>query len=135
PACPTLRSSDLGSAGGPASFPGRPEGLFGRLLPRPPGKTEDGSSELTGRLLRAQTPSVSRSRTPVVAGRVSPGTPPPLPALFRRILAFPQPLRFSAIAVTTVVADARIAFVTLIIGCAVAVTGELVGPIDGGARP
>src|SRR5699024_1935854 len=45
------------------------------------------------------------------------------------------PVRFSAIAVTTVVADARIAFVTLIIGCAIAVTGELVDPIDRGAHP
>src|SRR5699024_3158645 len=74
---PAAAEPASGSAGGPASFPGRPEGLFGRLLPRPPGKTEDGSSELTGRLLRAQTPSVSRSRTPVVAGRVSPVRPHP----------------------------------------------------------
>ena len=132
---PAAAEPASGAAGGPASFPGRPEGLFGRLLPRPPGRAEGGSPELTGKLLGAQRPSVPRSCTPVVAGRVPPGAPAPLPALFRRVLAFPQPVRFSAIAVTTVVADARIAFVTLIIGCAVAVTGELVDPIDRGARP
>nr|WP_316042226.1 hypothetical protein [Nocardiopsis sp. CNR-923] len=52
----------------------------------------------------------------------------PLPAAIRRVMVFGQPTRFLTIAVTTTVWDARVAFLTLVVGCALAVTGELVDP-------
>ncbi|MEV2274157.1 hypothetical protein AB0I72_01105 [Nocardiopsis sp. NPDC049922] len=52
----------------------------------------------------------------------------PLPAAIRRVMVFTQPTRFLTIAVTTTVWDARVAFLTLVVGCALAVTGELVDP-------
>ncbi|MET9708854.1 hypothetical protein ACFW3Z_02210 [Nocardiopsis alba] len=56
----------------------------------------------------------------------------PLPLLIRRVMAFGQPTRFLVIAVATTLWDARIAFVSLIVGCAVAITGELVDPSSRG---
>lgn len=132
---PPATEPPSGSAADPGPFQVRPEGLLGRLAPRPPGRAEAASPELAGKLLGTQVPSVPHPRTEVVPGRVAHGAPAPLPALARRVLAFPQPVRFSAIAAATVVGDAQVAFVTLVVGCVIAVTGELVDPIGRGARP
>ncbi|MFJ9554949.1 hypothetical protein ACIRPH_14110 [Nocardiopsis sp. NPDC101807] len=61
------------------------------------------------------------------------GAPGPAAAV-RRLTAFSQPTRFLVIAVTATVWDARVAFVTLIVGCAIAVTAELVDPTARGVR-
>ncbi|CAL9536991.1 hypothetical protein SUDANB121_04176 [Nocardiopsis dassonvillei] len=60
----------------------------------------------------------------------------PAADLARRLLGFPQPVRFLAIAVTATLWDPRVSFVTLIVGCAVAVTTALVDPAatHGGRR-
>ncbi|MGQ4271849.1 hypothetical protein ACUALU_28040, partial [Nocardiopsis changdeensis] len=60
----------------------------------------------------------------------------PAADLARRLLAFPQPVRFLAIAVTATLWDPRISFVTLIVGCAIAITTALVDPAaaHGGRR-
>jgi hypothetical protein len=50
------------------------------------------------------------------------------PSPLRRIADFPQPVRFLAIAVTATLWDARVAFVTLVVGCVVAVTAQLADP-------
>ncbi|NKY97392.1 hypothetical protein [Nocardiopsis alborubida] len=57
-------------------------------------------------------------------GRADRPVPPPL----RRIADFPQPVRFLAIAVTATLWDARVAFVTLVVGCVVAATAQLADP-------
>ncbi|WP_047867986.1 hypothetical protein [Nocardiopsis sp. RV163] len=50
------------------------------------------------------------------------------PSPLRRIADFPQPARFLAIAVTATLWDARVAFVTLVVGCVVAATAQLADP-------
>ncbi|WP_150251921.1 hypothetical protein [Nocardiopsis deserti] len=50
------------------------------------------------------------------------------PSPLRRIADFPQPVRFLAIAVTATLWDARVAFVTLVVGCVVAATAQLADP-------
>ncbi|WP_435107553.1 hypothetical protein [Nocardiopsis synnemataformans] len=52
----------------------------------------------------------------------------PVPSPLRRITDFPQPVRFLAIAVTATLWDARVAFVTLVVGCVVAATAQLADP-------
>ncbi|MCK9870728.1 hypothetical protein MRI28_13965 [Nocardiopsis dassonvillei] len=52
----------------------------------------------------------------------------PAPSPLRRIADFPQPVRFLAIAVTATLWDARVAFVTLVVGCVVAATAQLADP-------
>jgi hypothetical protein len=61
---------------------------------------------------------------PVPDGRADDPALSPL----RRIAAFPQPVRFLAIAVTATLWDARVAFVTLVVGCVVAATAQLADP-------
>lgn len=46
----------------------------------------------------------------------------------RRVMVFSQATRFLAIAVTATLWDARVAFLTLIVGCVLAVTSELADP-------
>ncbi|MDE3721140.1 hypothetical protein PWG71_07045 [Nocardiopsis sp. N85] len=58
----------------------------------------------------------------------------PLADLARRVLIFPQPVRFLAIAVTATLWDARVSFITLIVGCVVAVTAALVDPSSARGR-
>ncbi|WP_026118946.1 hypothetical protein [Nocardiopsis ganjiahuensis] len=53
---------------------------------------------------------------------------PSLARTARRVMAFGQPTRFLVIAVATVALDARVAFLSLVVGCGVAITGELVDP-------
>lgn len=129
-AAPPAAGPPSGSTGGPNPSQGCAEDLLGRLAPRPPERAGGGSPELAGGVLGTQVPSVPRPRT-----ETTPDAHGTLPAAVRRILAFPQPVRFVAIAVATVAGDARVAFVTLVIGCVVAVTGELVDPIGREVRP
>lgn len=76
------------------------------------------------------TGGAAATAAPSSASRVAPETDAGLsPVLLaRRVMVFGQPTRFLVIAVATVAVDARIAFLSLIVGCAVAITGELVDP-------
>ncbi|WP_131097015.1 hypothetical protein [Streptomonospora litoralis] len=44
-----------------------------------------------------------------------------------RLAAFPQAARFGAVALTITIWDVRVTFIALIVGCALALTGELIG--------
>lgn len=140
----------------------RAGGLLRGLAPQAAHGPRDSDPRLTSRLLGAAagpaTAAVPRSeavRAPGRAGRPAdaahapgdasfPTVPRPraaeadaghaLPALARRLVAFSQPTRFLVIAVTATLWDARVAFVTLVVGCAIAVTGELVDPTAKGVR-
>ena len=121
--------------------------LLGGLVPRRPPRGPGGSAPaLTGRLPGPPAPTAG----PAAQGRAgsrhapgegdredageagarpaAPGSAQALPSLARRLMAFSQPARFLVIAVTATLWDARVAFVTLIVGCTIAVTGELVDP-------
>ncbi|MFD3688068.1 hypothetical protein ACFWTE_24995 [Nocardiopsis sp. NPDC058631] len=101
----------------------RAGGLLGGLVPRRPSRDpSDSDPALTGRLLGPP------AATAGPAARRVPGSAQAPPSLARRLMAFSQPTRFLVIAVTATLWDARVAFVTLIVGCTVAVTGELVDP-------
>jgi hypothetical protein len=128
----------------PLSPQGRAGGLLGGFAPccptRPP---RDSAPGLTSRLLGAAAPGPGRGPrangvpgagpAPVTrTGALRPDAAPTAPA--RRLTAFSQPTRFLVIAVTATLWDARVAFVTLIVGCAIAVTGELVDPAARGVR-
>lgn len=111
----------------------RSEGLLGGAGIPAPRRAVDGDPELTGRLLGADRGQVDRTRAArgvreeEPAGRRPAAAVVPLPDLARRWLSFTQPVRFLAIGVTTVVWGPEVAFATLVIGCAIAVTSELVG--------
>ncbi|WP_017570845.1 hypothetical protein [Nocardiopsis halotolerans] len=130
----------------------RTGGFLDGLAPRPPQGSRDSDPGLTARLFGAAAvdgTGVSdatgagepggKSGGPRGAGGV--GTTPvaysapsatEAPTPLRRLAAFPQPVRFAAIAVAATLGDARVAFVTLIVGCVVAATAHLVDPT--GAR-
>lgn len=121
-----------GTSRSPVPAQRRSEGLPGGSgipAPRRPGA---GDPELTGRLLGADSERNGRTH---VAPRVrqegadgrGPAAVVALPGIACRWLSFTQPVRFLAIGVTTVVWDPRVAFITLVIGCAIAVTSALVG--------
>lgn len=128
----------------------RPSDFLQSLVPFPPEGMRKSDEQLAGRLLgpgsrgagepdegtRAAGDGAQAGGPAAAAQRTRRPEPHratvPLPALARRIMVFSQPTRFSVIAVTTVAGDARVAFVALIIGCAVAVTGELVDPAPQG---
>jgi hypothetical protein len=74
--------------------------------------------------------SVRAART---GARPAPGRVRPARAArarLRRLLSFPQPVRFAAVAATITIWDARVTFVALIAGCAAAVAGALIDPPD-----
>ncbi|WP_040698397.1 hypothetical protein [Nocardiopsis kunsanensis] len=129
PALPRGRGTVRGAGAGQQLS----EGLLGAAGVPVPCRPGEGDPELTGRLLggggeRAGRTRVARdARQEEAAGRGPAATVVPLPDLARRWLSFTQPVRFLVIGVTTVVWDPRVAFVTLVIGCALAVTSELVG--------
>ncbi|WP_049569972.1 hypothetical protein [Nocardiopsis sp. SBT366] len=111
----------------------RPEGL---RLPEPrvprPRKPSGAAGE-------AATETATRAR-PVADGAEAVGPAGPvadlsLVGLARLAMAFDQPTRFLVIAVATVAFDARIAFLSLVVGCVVAITGELVGTSSRESRP
>ncbi|WP_017608228.1 hypothetical protein [Nocardiopsis xinjiangensis] len=110
-----------------------PGGLLGGLGVPAPRRSGNGDPELTGRLLGADGARDGRvSAAPRVRQEEATGHGPvaavvSLPDLACRWLSFTQPVRFLVIGVTTLVWDPRVAFVTLVIGCAIAVTSELVG--------
>ncbi|WP_231640610.1 hypothetical protein [Nocardiopsis sp. NRRL B-16309] len=132
---PRLTGRLLGPGPGPgsgAAADARPGDGGAAAAPGGPPRPRISPEALTGR----ESPSAraSLSREPERA------TAPPegdrlarvqLPHLARRIMVFSQSTRFLAIAVTATLWDARVAFLTLIVGCAVAVTGELVDPRGG----
>lgn len=96
----------------------RPGGLGGVKVPPP-------RDEGTG---------VVNMRTEAPGAVSEPGDAPNPSQWVRHITAFGQPSRFLVIAVAVTVWDARLAFVSLIIGCAVAITGELIDPSSAGRR-
>ncbi|MCY9785678.1 hypothetical protein KIK06_17470 [Nocardiopsis sp. EMB25] len=129
---------------GEGSTPGSNGGTDGRggltagLVPPPRREPRENDPRLTGRLLgdasaratatedpdhrtRSDGPEHHDTRPPRTAGA-------PLPIAIRRVMVFTQPTRFLVIAVAATAWDARVAFLTLIVGCALAVTGELVDP-------
>ncbi|MFI6574537.1 hypothetical protein ACIBFB_01960 [Nocardiopsis sp. NPDC050513] len=143
-----------GGPHGPTAPHGRrgPNRLLTGLVPPPPRGTQENDPRLTDRLLGGPDGRPAASRNGVAPGS-STGTAvrdaaettaeaadagthgepdraggAPLPAAIRRVMVFSQPTRFLTIAVTTTVWDARVAFLTLVVGCALAVTGELVDP-------
>lgn len=84
---------------------------------RPAGASPNGTSD------RARAAAATDDRA---ADGARPDLPAPSP--LRRIADFPQPVRFLAIAVTATLWDARVAFVTLVVGCVVAATAQLADP-------
>ncbi|WP_179826207.1 hypothetical protein [Nocardiopsis aegyptia] len=160
-AAPTAPDLSQGVGRVPRARPGRTGGLLADLAPRPPEGPRESDPRLTGRLLGPgpgaasdaasaagpgvpPRPRISPEARAVQEARAARDTSPepapapanrsarlPLPHLARRIMVFSQSTRFLAIAVTATLWDARVAFLTLIVGCAVAVTGELVDPRGG----
>lgn len=102
----------------------RPEGGGGVRVPMP----RDGGG---GRADGAGA-AVTRTEAPDVVD--TPADAPNRSPWVRRLMAFDQPFRFLVIAVAVTAWDARLAFVSLIIGCAVAITGELIDPVSRGER-
>ena len=102
----------------------RPEGL---TVPgvRVPGPREPARQTVESRAPRPR---------PVAAAAAVEDEGPSLSRTTRRVLAFGQPTRFLVIAVATMALDARVAFLSLVIGCGVAITGELVDPSSREAR-
>ena len=116
----------------PLVLPGqrRPGGLQGASVPRPrdgerpeaPEPERPVDADHAAQIARAAgTPDIGDGGTDVPAS-------PSLVLLTRRVMAFEQPTRFLVIAVAATTWDARIAFIGLIVGCVVAITGELVDP-------
>ncbi|MDT0331695.1 hypothetical protein [Nocardiopsis lambiniae] len=121
----------------PPSLPAhreRVDVLPGGLVPRPADGAHDDA-------VAGRAPGPQRRRPP---GDPGPSDDPrhpgpgrrsaPLADLARRVLIFPQPVRFLAIAVTATLWDARVSFITLIVGCVVAVTAALVDPSSARGR-
>lgn len=116
----------------------RPEGL---RIPRPrtPGQRVPGRQVHERQAHERRVPHPRAAAEAALETRVDTHTRPAggdlsLTHLVRQVMAFGQPTRFLVIAVATVAMDARIAFLSLVIGCAVAITGELVDPSSQGAR-
>ncbi|MDA2805469.1 hypothetical protein [Nocardiopsis suaedae] len=60
--------------------------------------------------------------------RAAPVRRPAAVGALREAAAFPRPLRFAVIAVGALAADARVTFIALMVGCAIAVTAALADP-------
>ncbi|WP_017625993.1 hypothetical protein [Nocardiopsis chromatogenes] len=69
-----------------------------------------------------------RARGPRRPGRAAPARRPAAVGVLREAAAFPRPLRFAVIAVGALAADARVTFIALMVGCAIAVTAALADP-------
>ncbi|HJE58910.1 MAG TPA: hypothetical protein K8V84_10425 [Nocardiopsis listeri] len=116
----------------PLVLPGqrRPESLQGVSVPRPRGGERSKTPEPERTADADHAAEIARAAgipdTGEVGGAVHASPSPAL--LTRRIMAFEQPTRFLVIAVAATAWDARIAFISLIVGCVVAITGELVDP-------
>ncbi|WP_116245928.1 hypothetical protein [Nocardiopsis sp. FIRDI 009] len=131
-----------GRAPRPDGGPEGREGLMAGLVPPPPRDCRENDPRLTERLLKDAPRGTATARgadrgtdrdTRPDGPAHRDGRPPrpagaPLPTAIRRVMVFAQPTRFLAIAVAATLWDARVAFLTLIVGCALAVTGELVDP-------
>jgi hypothetical protein len=98
----------------------RAEGF--RVPPPRPGSTASTAAAATTPAPSTTAPALDSPAAPETEGGLSPVL------LARQVMVFGQPTRFLVIAVATVAVDARIAFLSLIVGCVVAITGELVDP-------
>ncbi|GAB3455473.1 hypothetical protein GCM10027570_36080 [Streptomonospora sediminis] len=72
-------------------------------------------------------PQPGAARSAPHSGPVGPGILRRARLPFRPAMDFPQAARFGVVAVTILIWDVRVTFVALIVGCALAVTAELVG--------
>lgn len=100
-------------------------GAPGRQVPRPRTETKGGAGAASA---GAPVTATDATGAAAVTGDLAPD------GLARQVMAFGQPTRFLVIAVAVVALDARIAFLSLVVGCAVAITGELVDPSSREAR-
>ncbi|MFY7067932.1 hypothetical protein ACOQFV_18920 [Nocardiopsis changdeensis] len=142
PPVPSRRGRGAGKAAGEAAVAPAAAGL----VPRPAtgGHDRDGAAVPSGHRTARPGPRPAAGAAPGDAPRPRPAASAgqgarrraPAADLARRLLAFPQPVRFLAIAVTATLWDPRISFVTLIVGCAIAITTALVDPAaaHGGRR-
>jgi hypothetical protein len=124
------------------SSPPAPSGLEPLVLPsqrRPEGFRIPGPRAPDGWATGSRVPPLGTVADPAPEGGPDTSAAPVSGALSpthlaRQVMAFGQPARFLVITVATVALDARIAFLSLIVGCAVAITGELVDPSSREAR-
>lgn len=137
-----MSAQPAGAADGPA--PRRGGGFLEAVDPLRPADRAPGDSVLTERLLGGRAPSGARHReedavrirtspaprdpAPRPRGRHHAPRRPPVLVSLRRLLSFPQETRFLVIAATITIWDARVTFFALIVGCVLAVTGELLDP-------
>ncbi|WP_433699908.1 hypothetical protein [Nocardiopsis sp. CA-288880] len=120
-----------GRAPGAAAVGAAAAGVRSDGIPPRPREAEPAGCRTSGDGPR-RAPGAGRGAPDTRPGALRPDPAPTAPA--RRLTAFSQPTRFLVIAVTATLWDARVAFVTLIVGCAIAVTGELVDPTARGVR-
>ncbi|WP_017538565.1 hypothetical protein [Nocardiopsis halophila] len=99
-------------------------------LPGMPTAREPGDAGLTEELLGPDRRS-ARPHDPHGPGRPAPARRTGAAAAARAAAAFPRPLRFAVIAAGALAADARVTFIALMVGCAIAVTAALVDPRPG----
>ncbi|WP_159940398.1 hypothetical protein [Nocardiopsis sp. FR6] len=100
--------------------------LFGTTVATAPGGVATGASGAgggSGESGRAGDGRSGPARRPEASS-----SPVSVSAPVHHLVTFSQPVRFAVIAVTVTLWDARVAFVTLIFGCAIAVTARVVGP-------
>lgn len=142
-------ASGPGHGGKRSPVPREPvRGLRGMLGPRISRVSRESDPVLTSRLFGATVIAGAGTASPPEApeARGAGGGRSPVPetttsagrrrcagSAVRSLLNFSQPVRFTVVAVAATLWDARVAFVTLIFGCAVAITAHLVGPTDPGA--
>ncbi|GAA1110081.1 hypothetical protein GCM10009605_50720 [Nocardiopsis composta] len=118
-----------GTAGAAAPGPAAPRrrewssAVLGGLDPERPPADPDFTRELLG----DPVPDPGRPRRRRSGSYALAARPGPLSGL-RAAACFPEPMRFLVIAVTAVLADVRVTFIALIVGCAIAVTAALVDP-------
>ncbi|GAA4944886.1 hypothetical protein GCM10023224_30090 [Streptomonospora halophila] len=130
---------DAGEGGGSASgAPASAEGadgaaLFGiRTVPKGapwPGWAEV-RAEALGEGAPGSTAPDAAERTADTGGDAPRRGGGPRRALLARLAAFPQAARFAAVALTITIWDARVTFIALIAGCALAAAADLAGPPD-----
>ncbi|WP_420161381.1 hypothetical protein [Nocardiopsis sp. CNT-189] len=132
-----LRDTAIASGAPGAAAPRQPaprgrdwsSAVLGGLDPeRPPG-----DPGLTRELLGDPVPERDRPPRRRSGSYALTARPGPLSGL-RAAACFPEPVRFLVIAVTAVFADARVTFIALITGCAIAATAALVDPRPGEGR-
>ncbi|MDA0565958.1 hypothetical protein LG943_16790 [Streptomonospora sp. S1-112] len=119
PSDPSLTDELLG-AGGRADASAGPAPAAGTATATEPAPGAAGTETAAG--TRAGTGPDTGPAPAARARRGIPVVPPPV----RAVLAFPQIARFAVVALTITIWDARVTFVALIVGCALATAAELV---------